>query len=312
MLPRMSKSNEEPERLRGVARALLGLLVLLPKNAISRAMGWIASRRLPGPLQRPLLAVFVRLAGVDPSELARPLASYPSLQAFFTRALAPGARPLEGGEETLVSPCDGAWGISGRIEGGTLLQVKGRPYRVADLLGSEEGARAFEGGTFATLYLSPRDYHRFHAPAAGRITRLAYRPGDLWPVNSIGLKGVDGVFARNERICAWLEIEAGAEPGIGAGAIAMIAVGATMVGSVRLAFDGLRTNRAGAAAVDRELGALGPKLARGEEWGHFEFGSTIVLLIPPGLFSLDIQPIGTPLRLGRAIGRRTRSNPEIR
>lgn len=324
MLPRMSKPKRAPQALGGLARLLLGLLVILPKNAISRAMGWLATRRLPGPLQRFELALFVRLAGVDLRELARPIESFPSLQSFFTRALAPGARPLEGGEETLASPCDGAWGASGRIEGGTILQVKGRPYRVADLLGSEECALPFEGGAFATLYLSPRDYHRFHAPAAGRITRLAYRPGDLWPVNAIGLQGVEGVFARNERICAWLEVEpevpvgpdrgiaepAQAGQGAAACSIAMVAVGATMVGSVRLAFDGLRTNCAGATAVDRALGALGPKLARGEEWGHFEFGSTIVLLIPPGLFALDTKPFGTPLRLGQAIGRRTRQ--EIR
>jgi phosphatidylserine decarboxylase len=304
MLPRMSESNHDRDTLRGVARALLGLLHVLPKNAISRAMGWLASRRLPGPLQRLELSLFVRLAGVDARELSRPLAEFASLQQFFTRELAPGVRPLEGGEDVLASPCDGAWGTSGRIEGGTILQVKGRPYRVADLLGSEERARACEGGEFATLYLSPRDYHRFHTPAAGRITRLVYRPGDLWPVNAIGLQGVDGVFARNERICAWLEVGSGSGLSADASAIAMVAVGATMVGSVRLAFDALRTNRAGAAAEDRELGALGPKLARGEEWGHFEFGSTIVLLIPPGLYRLEPKPIGTPLRLGRAIGRR--------
>ena len=304
MLPRMSNPNADREKLRGVARALLGLLHVLPKNAISRAMGWLASRRLPAPLQRLELALFVRLAGVDAGELARPLDEFASLQQFFTRELAPGARPLEGDEDVLVSPCDGAWGASGRIEGGTILQVKGRPYRVAELLGSEDRARACEGGEFATLYLSPRDYHRFHTPAAGRMTRLAYRPGDLWPVNAIGLLGVDGVFARNERICAWLDVGSGSGLASEASAIAMVAVGATMVGSVRLAFDGLRTNRAGAAAEDRELGALGPKLARGEEWGHFEFGSTIVLLIPPGLYRLEPKPIGTPLRLGRAIGRR--------
>ena len=303
MLRRMSNPVPAPDTLRGLARGLLGLLHVLPKNAISRAMGWLASRRLPAPLQRLELALFVRLAGVDASELARPLGEYASLQQFFTRALAPGSRPVEGGDEVLVSPCDGAWGVSGRIEDGTILQVKGRPYRVAELLGGADRAKAFEGGEFATLYLSPRDYHRFHAPAAGRITRLAYRPGDLWPVNAIGLLGVDGVFARNERICAWLEVES-AGPAAGAGEIAMVAVGATMVGSVRLAFDALRTNRAGAVPEDRALGAVGPKFARGEEWGHFEFGSTIVLLVPPGLYRLEPKPIGTPLRLGRAIGRR--------
>jgi len=290
--------SREREALRGPARGILWLLHALPKNAMSRAMGWLASRRLPGPLQRLELALFVRLAGVDASELARPLGEFSSLQQFFTRALAPGARPIEGGEDVLVSPCDGAWGTSGRIERGTLLQVKGRSYRAADLLGSEALARACDGGQFATLYLSPRDYHRFHTPAAGRITRLVYRPGALWPVNAIGLLGIDGLFARNERIAAWLEVVDGGR------GLAMVAVGATMVGSVRLAFDALRTDCPGALPEDRELGALGPKFARGEEWGHFEFGSTIVLLIPPGLYDLDPKPVGTPLRLGQAIGRR--------
>jgi phosphatidylserine decarboxylase len=301
MLRRMQQiefERSERDELRGLLRGLLWLLHALPKNAISRAMGWLASRRLPGPLQRFELALFVRLAGVDASELARPLDEFDSLQQFFTRALAPGARPIAGGEDVLVSPCDGAWGAAGRIEGGTLLQVKGRPYRVADLLGAQALASACEGGQFATLYLSPRDYHRFHTPAAGRITRILYRPGALWPVNAIGLLGIDGIFARNERIVAWLEVA-----GEGAG-LAMVAVGATMVGSVRLAFDALRTNCPGAVAEDRELGATGPKFARGEQWGHFEFGSTIVLLIPPGLYDLDPKPVGTPLRLGQAIGRR--------
>ena len=303
MLPFMTETKVDREALRGLARGLLALLYLLPKNAMSRALGWLVSRRLPRPLQRLELELFVRLAGVDVRELARPLDAFASLQAFFTRELAPGARPLEGGEDVLVSPCDGAWGVSGRVEDGTILQVKGRPYRVSDLLGSELLANAYEGGAFATLYLSPRDYHRFHTPAAGRITRLVYRPGSLWPVNAIGLLGIDALFARNERICAWLEL-AGGELGRPVAAIAMVAVGATMVGSVRLSFDGLRTNRPQAEAVDRELGSMGPKFARGEEWGHFEFGSTIVLLIPPGLYRLDPKPVGTRLRLGQAIGHR--------
>jgi phosphatidylserine decarboxylase len=303
MLPRMLERKVDRDELRGLARGLLVLLHLLPKNAMSRAMGWLVSRRLPRPLQRLELELFVRLAGVDRRELARPLDAFASLQAFFTRELAPGARPLEGGEDVLVSPCDGAWGVSGRVEGGTILQVKGRPYRVSDLLGSEVLAKPYEGGSFATLYLSPRDYHRFHTPAAGRITRLVYRPGSLWPVNAIGLLGIEALFARNERICAWLEV-VGGEKGRRGGAIAMVAVGATMVGSVRLRFDALRTNRRRAEGEVRELGSMGPKLARGEEWGHFEFGSTIVLLIPPGLYHLDPKPVGTPIRLGQAIGHR--------
>ena len=176
------------------------------------------------------------------------IGSFGSLQEFFTRQLRAGARPLAGDESTLVAPCDGAWGESGRIRSGTLVQVKGRTYRLADLLGDAERAADFEGGCYATFYLSPRDYHRFHTPTAGRITRLDYVPGALWPVNSIGLRGVDGLFARNERICAELR-PAGSDD-----RIVMVAVGATMVGSVRLSFDGLRTNVRGARAERRDLG----------------------------------------------------------
>jgi len=293
----MSDSRAPGDALNGSSRVLLALLGVLPKNAMSRAMGWLASRRLPRPLQRLELALFVRLAGVDLGEVERPLDAFPTLQAFFTRTLRPGARPLAGGEDVLVSPCDGTWGASGTVEGGTLLQVKGRRYPVAALLGDPALAKSFEGGRYATLYLSPRDYHRFHTPAAGRITRLIYRPGALWPVNRIGLLGVDALFATNERIAALLEVDAGGPP------LALVAVGATMVGSVQLSFDELATNRPGASAQDRELGSDAPRFARGAEWGRFEFGSTLVLLLPPERFVLDPKPEGTPVRLGEAIGR---------
>src|SRR5690606_31741768 len=162
--------------------------------------------------------------------------------AFFTRALPAGARPLEGDGNVLVSPCDGAWGASGRIEEGTVCQVKGRPYRIDALLGDAALARDFEGGWYATFYLSPRDYHRFHVPAAGRTPRRLYCPGALWPVNRIGLEGADALFARNERITALLEVDGPiSEPPVSR-TLALVAVGATMVGSVRLTFDPLATN----------------------------------------------------------------------
>ena len=296
--------------LRGVRRALLGLLHVLPKNALSRLMGRFASLRLPGPIQQAEIRLFAQLAGVDLSEAADTIDQFPTLQRFFTRALKPGARKIEGDEACMVSPCDGAWGESGRIEAGRLIQVKGRDYRVAELLGDEERAREYEGGGFATFYLSPRDYHRFHTPLAGSITHLDYHPGALWPVNSIGLQGIDGLFAKNERICAFLVPGRGSEnEGLAQSAepaqaaIAMVAVGATMVGSVKLRFDSLTTNIAGGRRVSRALGSDSPSFQRGEEWGHFEFGSTIVLLTPPGAFELDSRPTGEPLRLGQAIGR---------
>ena len=323
--PTTSDSNENSVApLRGLRRSLFVLLTLLPKNAMSRAMGRVTSMQLPGPIQRAEIRLFAALAGVAIEEARDDVADFASLQQFFTRALRPGARPLEGDDKTLVSPCDGAWGESGTIESGTMMQVKGRAYRVADLLCDEDLATAYEGGRYATFYLSPRDYHRFHTPTAGRITRVEYIPGALWPVNSIGLLGVDGLFAQNERLCAYLELGPGAfeprpgalelSPGEGAGVqsgdscpvsspgIAMIAVGATMVGSVRLTFDEMRTNVANGSPERRDFAANAPTFARGEEWGTFEFGSTIVMLTPPGEIELDSRATGTALRLGEAIG----------
>jgi phosphatidylserine decarboxylase len=282
--------------------ALRILLTILPRNALSRGAGWLASIPLPGPIQRAEIRLFARLAGVDLSEAAEPIEAYRTVNDFFTRRLRAGVRPLAAAEDALVSPCDGAWGQSGRVEGGTLLQIKGRAYRVADLLCDAEMADRYEGGHYATFYLSPRDYHRFHTPAAGTIRRIDHCPGSLWPVNAIGLQGVDRLFARNERLCAYLELLLPPD-GESPPTLAMVAVGAMMVGSVRLSFDPLRTNVPGARLQRRELGREGPRFARGEEWGHFRFGSTIVLLTPPGAIEPEFRPSGHPVRLGERIGR---------
>jgi len=299
----------DPEPLRGRGRALLLALRLAPKNAMSRSVGWLASRALFPPLQRFEIRLFARLAGVNLAEARDGVEDFATLQEFFTRALVPGARPIEGGEDVLVSPCDGAWGEAGRIRSGTMLQVKGRPYRVAELLGDARLAEAYEGGCYATFYLSPRDYHRFHTPAAGRITRIDYHPGALWPVNDVGLKGVDRLFARNERIAALLEPSEMPE-GARVPGVAMVAVGATNVGSVRLTFAEMRTNVAGAPPERRDFGDRAPHFDRGQEWGHFEFGSTIVMLTPPEGPTIDPRPVGSPLRLGEAIGRISAAAPD--
>lgn len=325
MIPAAAPGNDEnttrddvaPLANRFWSRLLLAVLYGVPKHGLSRLSGWFASLRLPSRLQRAEIRLFVRLAGVKLEEARDPIESYQSLQQFFVRALREGVRPIEGGSMCLVAPCDGTWGAAGRIEAGTLLQVKGRSYSVAELLGDPALAEAYEAGCFATFYLSPRDYHRFHTPIAGRITRIDYCPGSLWPVNTMGLQGIDRLFARNERICAYLEadaelavpVEAAVEAEADAAnptqsPIALIAVGATMVGSIRLVFDDLRTNVFGATPERRDLGDRAPKFARGEEWGRFEFGSTIVMLTPPGDFEIDPQPMGRALRLGEVIGRR--------
>ena len=287
-------------------RLVIAALRALPVNRLSRSAGRMARVRLPGPLQRAQIRLFGAFVGVDFDEAREPVASFACFQDFFTRALRDGARPLDASPEALVAPCDGVWGSAGDVKDGMVLQVKGRSYSLAALLADAEEAERFEGGVYATFYLSPRDYHRFHAPCAARVASACYVPGQLWPVNRIGLEGVEGLFAQNERVCAYLEVEPTVPGGARAGRLCLVAIGATLVGSVKLTFDDLATNRVGVGQTRRDYrdGShdQAPRLAKGEEWGRFEFGSTIVLLAEPGVVELDPKALGTELRLGARIG----------
>lgn len=289
--------------LSGGAWWCLQLLRVLPKNAISRLAGRVVSWRWPFGLGPRLVGAFARAVGADLAEAREPLESFDSVQSFFVRALRDGARPIDAKPDSFVSPCDGAWGASGRIESGMLLQVKGSPYALADLLASPERAKLYEGGQFATLYLSPRDYHRFHTPFDAEVDRVDYVPGRLWPVNRIGLEGVPGLFTENERLCVHLSLRDGTGlRGSGAGQLCLVAVGATMVGKTKLVFSKLETNVPGGARTACVYQHGEVRLARGEELGRFEFGSTIVLLVAPGPISLELRESGRPVRMGERIG----------
>lgn len=258
-------------------------------------MGRIATLRLPRTLLRAQIRVFGRIAGVDFAEIRDPIDSFANFQEFFTRALRDDARPIDPEPDAFVSPCDGSWGESGTVAGHTLLQVKGRPYSLAALLGSDEEAKPFEGGVYATFYLAPRDYHRLHAPCSVRVRKLSYIPGTLWPVNRVGVEGIDRLFARNERICVTMHSEGG-------GALCMVAIGATSVGKLRVRFDELTTNLRPVRAEVREYAPPGPAFEKGEEWGRFELGSTIVAVAAPGVVELDGAAPGDTVRLGVRIG----------
>jgi phosphatidylserine decarboxylase len=279
-------------RLGPSRRALLLFLCLLPKNLVSKIGGWIAGVPWPGPLLRLQLRSYAWTWSVNMDEVRDPLTSFRSMQEFFVRRLKEDARPVDPAEDAFVSPCDGAWGASGLIEDGQLLQVKGRPYSLAELLGSEEEAKAYEGGAYATLYLSPKDYHRYHSPCAVRVTHSRYIPGTLWPVNQVGVYGVPGLFAQNERIVSTFEV--------GEHRLAYIPVGATVVGKVHLVYSDLTTNVRGGPREERHEPPV--ELAKGQEVGQFCFGSTVVLIATPGLVELDAQPPGTSCVLGRRIG----------
>lgn len=277
-------------------RAVITSLKVLPQHWMSAAAGVVAGLPTPRALRPAAYRTFGNVFGVDFDEVKEPLDSFSSLNAFFVRELKDGVRPIDAAPDAVVSPCDGAWGACGTIADDTALQLKGRPYSVRMLLHDDEKARLFDGGTYATLYLSPRDYHRFHTPVEGDVLGLRYVPGALWPVNAAGLQFVDGLFTKNERIIAWLRPKE--RPGH---LVAMIAVGATMVGKIKVAFDDMTTN---VPLPETTVKTYDPPvhLDKGQEWGRFLFGSTIVLLATKGALSIDAQPEGTKLRLGARIG----------
>ena len=267
---------------------------LFPKRTFSRAMGLLASIRWPAWLLRPVLTLYIRAFRIDMAEFVVPPEGFPTFNAFFTRHVQPGGRPLAEDPAALLSPVDGTVISASPIRTGHLLQAKGQTYSLAALLGQSEGWEAYEGGTQLTVYLSPRDYHRIHTPCTGEVRRLVYVPGDLWTVSPLGVQGVPGLFARNERAIAFLATDFGE--------VAVVAVGATVVGSVRLAFHPLRTNQLFAAPLDTVL-TPPAKLERGAELGRFELGSTVIVLCRPGEAVLEDLAPGTVLRMGQAIGR---------
>jgi phosphatidylserine decarboxylase len=285
-----------PVALRG-GGALKGLRLvsLMPRRAVSRAMGFLASSPMPRAVLTPVLWAYARGFRADLTEAARPLSAYRTFDDFFTRELRDGLRPVDADPAAVVSPVDGTVYASGPVVAGTILQAKGVPYSVAELVGSSADAAPFDGGTYLTAYLSPRDYHRIHWPFDALVGRVRHLPGDLWPVNARALAGVPRLFARNERVAVLGRTMAGP-------AFALVPVGALNVGSIRLAFRALRTNRGG-CAVPRTF-ELSPAVhgVKGAEAARFSFGSAVVLLLSRDAGRLDAVAPGTTLRYGARIG----------
>ena len=265
--------------------------------ALSRLTGRLADLRLPRPLLRALIAAYARAYRVDLTEAAQAPSEFATFNAFFTRRLRSGARPLDPRADALLSPCDARLQSRGRVpDSGRIEQVKGRDYALSALLGSDEDARVFRSGTHATLYLSPAMYHRVHVPADGRIVAWRHVPGRLFPVNGPAVRQVDGLFAVNERVIVRLDSER-------FGALALVLVGAANVGRISLTFDDLRTNTGTPARSLR----LDPPLAvrRGDELGAFNLGSTVVLLAEDARLEPAGPAVGDIVRLGQALWRST-------
>ncbi|MBN8493913.1 MAG: phosphatidylserine decarboxylase [Burkholderiales bacterium] len=269
---------------------------LLPKGAITRAAGSVASARRGASTTR-LIRWFVGRYGVDMSEAAEPdIAAYATFNDFFTRALKPGARPLA--QADLVCPVDGAISQFGRIRGAQIYQAKGHDYSTQALVGGDASLAArFQDGYFATLYLSPKDYHRIHMPCAGRLQRMIHVPGELFSVNPTTARGVPGLFARNERVVCVFD---GA-----AGPFVLVLVGATIVGSMATVWHGVVNPPRPGALREWTYEDQPVELAQGAEMGRFLLGSTVVLLFPDG--GLQFNPAWMPggaIRMGEMMARR--------
>jgi phosphatidylserine decarboxylase len=270
---------------------------LLPKQALTTLAGKFASARLGG-LTTSVIRWFVGRYNVNMAEAANPdIASYTSFNDFFTRALKPGARPLA--QADLICPVDGAISQFGPIAKDQVFQAKGHTYSTTALVGGDAAAAArFDNGHFATLYLSPRDYHRIHMPCAGELTRMVHVPGDLFSVNPTTARGVPGLFARNERVVCFFESAHGP--------FVLVLVGATIVGSMATVWHGqVNPPRTGVLRQwDYAKGQV--SLQQGEEMGRFLLGSTVVMLFPQGPLQFNPQWSPTrPIQLGEAMAQRS-------
>jgi phosphatidylserine decarboxylase len=267
---------------------------LIPKQALTALAGRFA-RAEAGHTTTAVIRWFVQRYQVNMAEAANPdIASYATFNDFFTRALKDGARPLA--QADLLCPVDGAISQFGRVERDQIFQAKGHCYSTTALVGGDAALAAqFQDGHFATLYLSPRDYHRIHMPCEGVLRRMIYVPGDLFSVNPTTARGVPGLFARNERVVCVFE---GAQ-----GPFVMVLVGATIVGSMATVWHGVvNPPRPGVVREwTYDMGNIA--LAQGEEMGRFLLGSTVVMLFPKGV--MQFNPDWTPTRpilMGEAMG----------
>lgn len=271
---------------------------LLPKLALTRLAGAFARARA-GAVTQWAIRRFIARYQVNMAEAANPdPTAYETFNEFFTRALKPGARPLA--DAAFVCPVDGAISQLGRIEGDRIFQAKGHDYDTRTLLGGDAAlAQSFRGGRFATIYLSPRDYHRIHMPAAATLRRMLHVPGDLFSVNPATAAGVPGLFARNERVVCVFDMPVGERTV----PFALVLVGATIVGSMATTWHGVVNPPRPGTVREWRYDDAPVHLDKGAEMGRFLLGSTVVLLWPPDTIAFNPDwAAARAVRLGEAMG----------
>ena len=269
-------------------------LWILPRNSFNRLCGLVADAKIPRFFLTLLIRLFSWKYGVNLEEASKNVSEYKNFNEFFTRKLLPDVRNLDPDIEAVLSPVDGIIGESGVINNEKLIQAKGLEYRLADLLRDSEKSKLYDGGIFITIYLAPYNYHRIHSMVSGEVSQFCYIPGDLWTVSPIGVHHVPELFARNERLITFFETDKGE--------CAIVKIGATVVGRIRVVYNDITSNRFGATF---QKSVLEPPfmVERGDEVGLFELGSTVICLFPPGQIVLNDLKIDQEILLGQAIGK---------
>lgn len=269
------------------------VLRVIPKALISRAFGRLARMRLPRGILLRVIDWYCGKYGVNRGEIAWPPGGFPTLDQFFIRKLKEGVHVIDGARNSVVSPVDSRVDRYGAIDGLRMIQAKGIDYSLRDLIPSE-AYKYFIGGSFITLYLSPADYHRIHSPVNGRVAGFFHAPGLLFPVKDFVVKGVKGLFARNERLVTYISTPRGM--------VAVCKIGALNVGRITLSYHDTVTNRA--FRKKREFfypSGGGPSVAKGDELGIFHLGSTVILLFPRDVLRFEKLEAGQKVRLGQRI-----------
>ena len=272
---------------------------IVPKRAVSGAIGWGVSLGIPAALRTLMLSRFARVYGIDDSEAEKPLGEYAGFDEFFTRKLRPGSRPIDDAPGRVVSPADGTIVECGLATAGKLIQAKGSHFDLASLLDDPQAAARLEGGAYVITYLSPKDYHRVHSPVGGRVVGWRHVPGTLFSVGAASIRREPGLFVRNERFVTLIEMDGG-------GLVAVVMVAAVGVGHVTVSYDpDVATHRPEffrAAVRHRQYDEPKP-IQRGDELGIFHLGSTTIAVFEPGRVALDALASGESIKMGVGMGR---------
>lgn len=279
-----------------IEKLLAGIQYVLPHHLLSRLIYWFMRIRL-APVKNTQIALIGSIVRVEWAEAKiENISEFENFNAFFTRELVDGARPVDPDPRSFVSPSDGRISQCGRITDGLMLQAKSRHFSVRQLLARDPVAAEFTNGYFHTIYLSPRDYHRVHMPMEGRLQRMIHVPGRLFSVAPYTVRQVPGLFARNERVVSLFETTHGT--------MGVVLIGAMLVSSIETVWSGLVTPPRGRKTSHTDWSRRDIVLKKGQEMGRFNMGSTVIILLPPGaVSSMEHYEPGDDVVVGQKLGR---------